>query len=479
MNHPYGPWATLITAGRSPQLSAFWRRRLTMLVPVSRTSPALAMRHRLGLGVAGLLILVLPTIRAAPAVAEPAGKTPTTVSGTINSDHSPDATRRAADAASRESEDLTHFIPWCAFNAIQFDSFGAKELGLSNQQQTELRTVFDAFGTELARINRKQGKELEKVPPKERPAKLAEIDATATQLVKDYRKRAEALLTGKQMTKLKHIVLRKSVAMLLVPQEREKIGLTDEQAKQLLRLGDERDARAREQVTRTPRILRELAAQSLAVLNPQQRQKLMLYVDGQPALVDTIVSTFPPPNVNVGRAGGGPSDAPPMILGHSRELRKELGLSAGQVARLKTLTVEYLACSAKLQDFFDQIQTLPPKERKTAWAENERKRHEMEKDTRKQIDKVLTPQQLAALQKSILDDAATTALASSWMLKHIDASAEQQRALRRLGDTQEETNRKDAQLFRETDTKFGEDSLKVLTLRQQEVFQEEVERLGR
>jgi hypothetical protein len=70
MANPYGPWATLIDAGGNPQLSAFWRRRLTMLVPASRTSPALARRQLLCLGTAVALVMLLPTLRSAPAVGE-------------------------------------------------------------------------------------------------------------------------------------------------------------------------------------------------------------------------------------------------------------------------------------------------------------------------------------------------------------------------------------------------------------------------
>ncbi len=70
MTNPYGPWATAIDAGRNPQLSAFWRQRLTMLVPASQTSPFLSRRNLLGLVAAAALICVLPTFRAAPAVAE-------------------------------------------------------------------------------------------------------------------------------------------------------------------------------------------------------------------------------------------------------------------------------------------------------------------------------------------------------------------------------------------------------------------------
>jgi len=64
----------LIDAGGNPQLSAFWRRRLTMLVPTSQTSPALSRRNMLWLGAAATLLLVLPTFRPDAVTAdEPAG----------------------------------------------------------------------------------------------------------------------------------------------------------------------------------------------------------------------------------------------------------------------------------------------------------------------------------------------------------------------------------------------------------------------
>jgi hypothetical protein len=70
MTNPYGPWATSIDAGGNPQLSAFWRRRLTMLEPTSQTSPALSRRNLLWLGAAGVLTAALPTLHSAAVIAE-------------------------------------------------------------------------------------------------------------------------------------------------------------------------------------------------------------------------------------------------------------------------------------------------------------------------------------------------------------------------------------------------------------------------
>ena len=70
MSNQYGPWATSINAGGNPQLSTFWRRRLTMLVPASQTSPMLSRRSLLGLGAAGAMTVLLPTLRSTTASAE-------------------------------------------------------------------------------------------------------------------------------------------------------------------------------------------------------------------------------------------------------------------------------------------------------------------------------------------------------------------------------------------------------------------------
>jgi Leucine-rich repeat (LRR) protein len=70
MSNKYGPWATLIDVGGSPQLSSFWRRRLTMLVPTSRTNPVLSRRNLSLLAMTGILACLLPTIFFTPAVAQ-------------------------------------------------------------------------------------------------------------------------------------------------------------------------------------------------------------------------------------------------------------------------------------------------------------------------------------------------------------------------------------------------------------------------
>lgn len=72
MANQYGPWATLMNAGGSPQLSTFWKRRMTRLVSASETSPVLSRRNLLWLGAAGAVTSMVPTVRLATVMAEEA-----------------------------------------------------------------------------------------------------------------------------------------------------------------------------------------------------------------------------------------------------------------------------------------------------------------------------------------------------------------------------------------------------------------------
>jgi hypothetical protein len=77
MANRFGPWASSIDVGGNPQLSAFWRQRLTRLAGVIRTNPALSWNNFLWLVATAALVLAVPMARSAPATAEENG-TPAT-----------------------------------------------------------------------------------------------------------------------------------------------------------------------------------------------------------------------------------------------------------------------------------------------------------------------------------------------------------------------------------------------------------------
>jgi Tol biopolymer transport system component len=70
MSDRFGPWASSIQVGSNPQLSAFWKKRMTMLETVSKTSPAISRRNLLWLGGVGIATAMLPTLRHGEAMAK-------------------------------------------------------------------------------------------------------------------------------------------------------------------------------------------------------------------------------------------------------------------------------------------------------------------------------------------------------------------------------------------------------------------------
>jgi beta-lactamase regulating signal transducer with metallopeptidase domain/Tol biopolymer transport system component len=67
----YASMPALLTMGSLEGLSTFWKRRLTMLLPTSRSAPRLSRLARLALVSAGLVVCLVPTFQDAPAQGQP------------------------------------------------------------------------------------------------------------------------------------------------------------------------------------------------------------------------------------------------------------------------------------------------------------------------------------------------------------------------------------------------------------------------
>lgn len=70
MHRPFGPWATMISAGQNLQLSTFWRRRLMRLPVVAQSSTAIPRRAIIAILIAGVVIGLMPTLYPSGAKAE-------------------------------------------------------------------------------------------------------------------------------------------------------------------------------------------------------------------------------------------------------------------------------------------------------------------------------------------------------------------------------------------------------------------------
>src|SRR5262245_8124352 len=63
MIESFGPWATAIDTGANPQLSTFWKRRMTMLPFLAHVMPRPSRRTLLLLGTLAAVLGAWPTIR--------------------------------------------------------------------------------------------------------------------------------------------------------------------------------------------------------------------------------------------------------------------------------------------------------------------------------------------------------------------------------------------------------------------------------
>jgi hypothetical protein len=70
MKNCFGPWVTYFGTGSNPQLSAFWRRRMTRLGCLDRTKQLLSRLHVGWLVIVGVLMVGLPTVRSISATAD-------------------------------------------------------------------------------------------------------------------------------------------------------------------------------------------------------------------------------------------------------------------------------------------------------------------------------------------------------------------------------------------------------------------------
>jgi Protein of unknown function (DUF3738) len=71
--HPFGPWATALSAPGEARLSTFWTRRMAMLPQLGRGLPALSRRGRCGLLMLAMIALAMPSLRGTSAAPRDGG----------------------------------------------------------------------------------------------------------------------------------------------------------------------------------------------------------------------------------------------------------------------------------------------------------------------------------------------------------------------------------------------------------------------
>ncbi len=245
MINPYGPWATAIDAGRNMQLSAFWRQRLTMLVPVSQTSPVLSRHNLLGLVAAAVLVCALPTFHAAPAVAEQekglqeknadqktdAGTKdamPTTIVGALTKDaydsryYSLGAVKKSEPSAAKstlesslvygviDKGDSTSsselVLPTSISSALDAEN-SRMDLQLTSDQEKKLTEISRQFRKQLQESVQTRNTEMERLSAEERVRKQREHQVKSAKEAKSIRMQVQKLLTEEQWVAVKCIAM--------------------------------------------------------------------------------------------------------------------------------------------------------------------------------------------------------------------------------------------------------------------------------
>jgi hypothetical protein len=250
------------------------------------------------------------------------------------------------------------------------------------------------------------------------------------------------------------------------------MGMTLEQKEKLRQMRKELSQQAEQE-------FQKRADQFLALLNPQQREKLRIEAEQKyrtahdPAETRKLnILSFRVSTTEDNEAGGD-SKTDSMVLPVYEKLgqaavRKRLGLSANQEKQLRDIATK---CQAEKKKLTQETAKLPPEERRRKWPQLEQESLQIINQAREQIEALLTPEQLAALKDIVFRSWAIGSLNDAHFREELQLNDEQKTALNRFG---REASELGGRLERERMTK----ELGVLTPEQQEKLHEELDRRG-
>jgi hypothetical protein len=464
MLNQFGPWASSIDTGSRPQLSAFWRRRLTMLVPTSQSSPVLSRRNRVWLAAATILILAVPTFRPVLAAADPQAKTgekpaekaPPLIKGAVTTGSMNLGSYATIYAGSRP-EDLAIPYPLSAALARQRDR---EKLHLTQDQENKLREISNQSAKRFQAISEQMQKrwpkeKMQKPSPDEQKAMEREYMAKLAQVNKEIRKEVEAILTPEQWAEVKIVCIGVPAIGRVVsdPEMRKAVGVTDEQVKQLQRAAE----KFLENRKQTERALKEM----LVVVLPQQWEQAGPIAGVSDDLEANLLLS--------GAYVGG-------LIGP--EWKEKMALSDQQRAKLKEVQATLETHFREISKLAESMQASKSNEESQAkQAELTRKYEATYKERREQALAVLTPQQLAILKQIAarqwflgemgqFEDRAGSDNKPEGIFKQLKLSEEQMKELRRR---YEEMERLQSQFMRG----IGQAALQILSPEQQEKLLDE------
>ena len=466
MAQHYGPWATSINACGNPQLSTFWRRRLTMLASASQTSFVLSRRNLFWLGAAALLMLALPTIHFA--TAGEGGVHTLTMSSDETSPKDGKGTKPLHDdsvmrfqgyVVSREGDGPG--AGYLHLPVYVYSQFGRvttrRELKITPDQEKKLIEISRASIKREEETRKQIQKDAENPSPEDRIAKQGEFQARLGQVFNSeaVRKQIETLLTKDQLTELRAgSINMNGISRLIHDKElHEKVGVSQRQTNELEGLVKEEKRQAGRLSTRTVSVEQRMEA----VVTPEQWAKLERDIAANGGVVSYDALSF--------------SEFGVLLFGREDE-RKQLGLTAKQQATVRELFKESQERFGSVRAGWDWPISAEHQ------AELARRSAELRKKVHVDIDRILTKEQSAVLATLTLRQCFLSSLnmalfsctpaveARDGLLSQIKLSPVQWKELCRLYDEKQRVNWQKAR-------EVGEGVLKILSPEQQDTFFEE------
>jgi hypothetical protein len=485
MSNKYGPWATSIDVGMNPQLSAFWKRRMRMLVPASQTSPMLSRGNLLWLGLALVLITSLPTLFFTSASA---GEKKTddetqslikTGAGVLDMTNPPAETQTKEPDSEGGASDISspsgrhEWVSLPAYSALG-DTKLWEKLGLSPEQVKTLREISADYEFQIEQIMSESEdfyKELAKMRSDEKTAKQAEFKQKVDELKMIARTRIEEVITAKQMENFKNRLFPGWVPLMIQDSDVKKIiKFTTEQNEKFKKLRKEHSQQSQQEK-------QEKTKQALKMLSPGQLEKLKIEVERQyfhnlePDLNNIGGGSL---TVNAGNAEdfwwsrSGIENNKDFIslpiyenLGDP-EFRHTIGLSENQEKQLKEITANARSDMLKISEEL---------KKPVIFLEFERESVRVTKDVHKKIDALLTPEHLAALKDNLFHNRAFDRLKEPDFQKIIGLNDQQKADINRLNM---EWNEK----YQNNNREEFKKELDLLNPEQQEKLRAELDRRG-
>jgi hypothetical protein len=462
MLNRYGPWATMIDFGGNPQLSTFWRRRMTMLAPASKTSLVLSRRSLLWLSTAALLLIALPTVHFAAAgekeasaakggdvaAKEHPGKAPSKDGGAKAVENKYYSGTLYVTVHTAESASNILRLPTYVYGFLQFARF-REYVKITPAQEKELAAISRAF--------MKREEELRERAAKQHAFRSPLEDVSNSDAV---RKQMEAILTKEQLTAVRSITTGANglARLMLDRQLRENVGVSGQQRSELERLVRDQQ---HWQAIDLPKSMEAIDRKMLAVVTPEQWAKLERDVAANRDIVP--VQTYPGPELSVWL---------------SPDASNELGLTAEQLAKVRKVFEEAQMRMSREGGVLTMSGAAGHDAKSEEHAAEETGRNKLAEWLKKDhaaVERILDKKQLAALQKLALrynfrQGLDMTLYAGSCsvaerggLLRRIEFSAAQWKEICRLYDEKERTM---WQSFRAV----GEGALKILRPEQQNKF---------